>query len=221
MTAFNFPEDKKPPEISEKYEKVRNPWARIHNTSDYYYRRIPESRESSRGVDTAKLPEKRRRDVLERDEFSCQNCGSKNSVEVHHIVPRMVGGTNKPENLRTLCRECHLQVPHPHPHGESDCKATSLARQTYSGKVERLPLGRNLFDVRSPVCANCEAKGMLLEDIEAHFIVPTASMGQFSPGNLAFLCSQCHSAAHGQISRVPTASYSGLVNPWAKYNEEE
>jgi len=29
------------------------------------------------------------------------------ALEVHHIVPRVAGGTNHPENLITLCRACH------------------------------------------------------------------------------------------------------------------
>jgi len=29
------------------------------------------------------------------------------TLEVHHIVPRVAGGTNHPENLITLCRACH------------------------------------------------------------------------------------------------------------------
>ena len=31
-------------------------------------------------------------------------------VEVDHIVPRYLGGTNRLENLRTLCGDCHAQV---------------------------------------------------------------------------------------------------------------
>jgi len=30
--------------------------------------------------------------------------------EVDHIVPRCEGGTNHMENLRTLCRRCHVRI---------------------------------------------------------------------------------------------------------------
>jgi 5-methylcytosine-specific restriction endonuclease McrA len=52
-----------------------------------------------------------RREVLERDRYSCQNehCESKSKLHVHHIVPRSQGGTNKLDNLITYCTKCHPQ----------------------------------------------------------------------------------------------------------------
>ena len=60
--------------------------------------------------------------ILDRDNHTCQNCGKKSDfnkksdfgysnenkviLEVHHIVSRKVGG-NRPDNLVTLCKECH------------------------------------------------------------------------------------------------------------------
>ena len=47
--------------------------------------------------------------VLGRDQHRCQSpgCGSNHFLEVHHVVPRHDGGTNRPENLVTLCGRCH------------------------------------------------------------------------------------------------------------------
>lgn len=56
--------------------------------------------------------------ILRRDKFTCQDCGrdhrevgrkrnGKGMIEVHHIVPRSIGGTDHPGNLKTLCRQCH------------------------------------------------------------------------------------------------------------------
>lgn len=46
--------------------------------------------------------------ILARDNYTCQNCGTKDSVlEVHHLVFRSEGGSDEPENLITLCRKCH------------------------------------------------------------------------------------------------------------------
>ena len=45
-----------------------------------------------------------------RDGYSCQNCGAKGAnvrLEVHHIRHRMDGGSDRPDNLVTLCHECH------------------------------------------------------------------------------------------------------------------
>lgn len=49
--------------------------------------------------------------VLSRDNYTCQICGKKNSkLEVHHIQFRSKGGSNRMDNLVTLCRDCHKQI---------------------------------------------------------------------------------------------------------------
>ena len=60
--------------------------------------------------------------ILFRDNFTCQDCGAfhayKNKygmyvpidddgLEVHHILPVSHGGGDEPENLVTLCKNCH------------------------------------------------------------------------------------------------------------------
>lgn len=46
--------------------------------------------------------------ILARDNYTCQNCGIKDSVfEVHHLVFRSQGGSDDSDNLITLCRKCH------------------------------------------------------------------------------------------------------------------
>lgn len=40
----------------------------------------------------------------------CANCGSEENIEIHHIVPLIVGGTNKKSNLVALCQDCHAKI---------------------------------------------------------------------------------------------------------------
>ena len=43
-----------------------------------------------------------------RDGYKCQCCGKKNCrLEVHHLLPRSRGGSDKLVNLITLCSDCH------------------------------------------------------------------------------------------------------------------
>ena len=43
-----------------------------------------------------------------RDKYTCQCCGKKNCrLEVHHLLPRSIGGSDKLANLITLCTDCH------------------------------------------------------------------------------------------------------------------
>jgi group II intron reverse transcriptase/maturase len=51
-----------------------------------------------------------RRQILERDSYTCQSCQRKDNLEVHHILARHEGGTDDPENLITWCDECHIQL---------------------------------------------------------------------------------------------------------------
>lgn len=63
--------------------------------------------------------------ILYRDNFTCQNCGEfhafKNeygiylpsddgNLNVHHILPVSQGGGDEPENLITLCKNCHKKL---------------------------------------------------------------------------------------------------------------
>jgi 5-methylcytosine-specific restriction endonuclease McrA len=48
-----------------------------------------------------------RMQVLQRDGWRCQRCGSSNNLEVHHMRPRSRQGDDTETNLITLCANCH------------------------------------------------------------------------------------------------------------------
>jgi len=50
------------------------------------------------------------RQVLERDGWHCQICGSMQRLQVHHSRFRSQGGGDAEDNLITLCAGCHEQV---------------------------------------------------------------------------------------------------------------
>ena len=61
------------------------------------------------GRNTTTIPPRTRRTVLARDKHRCTapGCGRTRFLEVHHIVSRQSGGSNRPQNLKTLCGSCH------------------------------------------------------------------------------------------------------------------
>jgi 5-methylcytosine-specific restriction endonuclease McrA len=48
-----------------------------------------------------------RNQVLERDSWRCQECGSLENLQVHHLQPRTKLGGDILANLITLCAPCH------------------------------------------------------------------------------------------------------------------
>ena len=52
-----------------------------------------------------------RKEILERDGWRCQKCGSSKNLDVHHVTRRSALGDDAEANLITLCRECH-QILH-------------------------------------------------------------------------------------------------------------
>jgi hypothetical protein len=48
-----------------------------------------------------------RGNILERDDYTCQNCGARRYLHVHHKKPLSEGGDNSNSNLITLCKDCH------------------------------------------------------------------------------------------------------------------
>lgn len=51
--------------------------------------------------------DEKREEVLKRDNFTCQICGSKKNLIVHHKIPRRILKNNIVEKMITLCRSCH------------------------------------------------------------------------------------------------------------------
>lgn len=50
--------------------------------------------------------------VLRRDNHRCVKCGAEPSesvrLEVDHIIPHSLGGSDNPNNLQTLCNRCNV-----------------------------------------------------------------------------------------------------------------
>jgi 5-methylcytosine-specific restriction endonuclease McrA len=45
--------------------------------------------------------------IFTRDSWRCVYCGSEKDLTVDHKIPKSKGGTNKFDNLQTLCYSCN------------------------------------------------------------------------------------------------------------------
>ena len=50
------------------------------------------------------------RQVLERDSWRCQDCGTSRHLQVHHRQFRSHAGNDEEGNLITLCAACHSRI---------------------------------------------------------------------------------------------------------------
>ena len=50
--------------------------------------------------------------VLARDGWRCQSCGSARNLQVHHLRARSKLGDDALQNLISLCAECHARQHH-------------------------------------------------------------------------------------------------------------
>lgn len=54
--------------------------------------------------------ERLRQQVLRRDGWRCQSCGTMTTLEVHHKQYRSHSGDDSEKNLITLCAQCHAGI---------------------------------------------------------------------------------------------------------------
>ncbi|MFC1573288.1 HNH endonuclease [Candidatus Eisenbacteria bacterium] len=102
------------------------------------------------------IPPSVRSRVLARDRHRCQapGCARTRFLEVHHVRPVARGGSNRLENLTTLCSGCH-RLQHSHSRSQSHFHSHSLGRSparcgSESGRRTASSLaGRGLVEVES------------------------------------------------------------------------
>ena len=80
--------------------------------------------------------------VRARDNFSCWNCDSHEHLEVHHIVQRKDGGSDRPANLITLCEKCHTN----HHNGKSPLDIPFPENKGFKGATEMSTMRWLLLD---------------------------------------------------------------------------
>jgi 5-methylcytosine-specific restriction endonuclease McrA len=56
--------------------------------------------------------ERLRQQILRRDGWRCQSCGTMSNLEAHHKQFRSHSGDNSEQNLITLCTACHNIAHH-------------------------------------------------------------------------------------------------------------
>ncbi len=79
---------------------------RINKKSGYFYL-DNDVWNSICAVERAKVTNKMRFAIYNRDHNRCRCCGSRNNLEIDHIIPISKGGKTEYNNLQTLCHKCN------------------------------------------------------------------------------------------------------------------
>jgi 5-methylcytosine-specific restriction endonuclease McrA len=53
-----------------------------------------------------------RQQILRRDGWRCQSCGTMSNLEIHHKQFRSHSGDDSEQNLITVCTACHANAHH-------------------------------------------------------------------------------------------------------------
>lgn len=76
-----------------------------------------------------------RYEILARDHHTCQYCGAsapQATLQIDHVIPKALGGTDEPTNLVTACRDCNAGKSSANPDAEHvaqvDEKAVAMAK---------------------------------------------------------------------------------------------
>ena len=101
---------------------------------DFY--RDPRVWDSICRVERAKVSNRMRFSIYERDGNRCRKCGSAYDLEIDHIFPISKGGKSVYDNLQTLCHECNAK------------KSNTVERSTYNPQ----------HDKTAHWCPNCNVK---------------------------------------------------------------
>jgi len=90
----------------------------------------------------------RRMYVIERDKRICQVCKGKNCknrhLTVHHILGKAEGGTDQPENLICVSRECHQKI-------HQDSELYKKIKEKFQGEFKDLKFASQVSSYKSVV----------------------------------------------------------------------
>ena len=75
--------------------------------ADKAYRKFTHLRTEFRPASRNHLSASKRKRVLLRDKGRCVKCGSRENLEIDHMVPLARGGSSRLENLQLLCQDCN------------------------------------------------------------------------------------------------------------------
>lgn len=110
---------------------------------------------------------------------NCGNCGNKEDLTIHHIIPLSLGGNNVIGNMVRLCSACHgivhgKKAVH-HKRLQAEGIAISKVKGKYRGKKTKLVEGGE-EEVRAKAIIQAYLAGTSIADIRKTYKVGTGTL---------------------------------------------
>lgn len=90
-----------------------------------------------------------REDVLRKYNYSCVNCNSVDSLQIDHIIPLSLGGTNDVSNLQVLCKSCNCSKGGRRMQKGENCEPSTLLKYKMPNSLIEAALKRAKEENRS------------------------------------------------------------------------
>lgn len=71
---------------------------------------IQETHKKERKNQKVRTEQLKLRETIITPDSACGKCGSQEQLEIHHILPVIIGGNNNDNNMIVLCAECHKYI---------------------------------------------------------------------------------------------------------------
>lgn len=79
-----------------------------------------------------------KKEIYKQQGRRCVNCGSEEYIELHHVVPLILGGANRISNIVPLCHKCHMAA-HNGRHVKDFSDKSNYGRKSIISKEEAYP----------------------------------------------------------------------------------
>lgn len=136
------------------------------------------------------------------EKIACENCGSVNEMEYHHVIPLIFEGTNEITNIKRFCRSCHQKL-----HG-----ILTVEHINHADPFEGIQLSVLYPEFLKSKCDNCNnSKGLKLR-----MVVPFKAGGQHVKGNFTTLCSSCNATLNDKVDENGILDHAELIKAGQK-----
>ena len=116
------------------------------------------------------------KEILKQDNWSCQQCGSKENLIIHHIDGQgrnSKNPNNSLDNLITLCRSCHSRL-----HSKKYWTAKKMKGIKMNEKLKQMIRESNFFDRRKNILEYYNTSDLKVEGVQEEITVELVAADQ-------------------------------------------